>query len=616
MSAYTLVAFTLPAAPGSITITGAPARPQAALFLSTYAAINSQIHNPRGRHSWGVATRRNGVTQQAATAMCVNGATPITAKRIDTSSACLIGLDGAATAPVVFARASLVDFTPSGCILEVTATPPTPTDRNVWVLFITGVDDAEVLTFAAPPTAGDLVLSAHFKPSAMIVGGGGAPALDTISAHACSSVGMVAGAGKANQRLSAWRTCDGIAYPSKSMGLSGGYALAEAQPDGPTVYDSAYVSAWGAASVTITWDVKFDSTPRRYFALLLRGPRAFAGHTPFVPNIGMTPPPVTGLPFTPAMVFTCNTGDNAPPSATGGVQVFWTPPVALGIAGPGITTGPGTDVRLDSWDLDGGNGNCGHRMSENGAFHGGDFGDHHISSTLAAFTPDGWTMNASTGLGPMAVTSQLLYLALSEPVPGLDEVPIVVPQLASYHQDRAAERLTQQFREGASMPGVVRALAGGHQALEDAAQAVRASRDIASATGAQLDLIGAIVGQARQGRADEAYRTWIRARMRLNRGSGTAEDVIAVFRSITQAANAIVVEELFPAGFVLKIGGTTVVDPAALGAVLQAVRAAGVSATLEASTTADASAFAFDPNGAGFGDANNPATGGAFIGAF
>jgi hypothetical protein len=180
------------------------------------------------------------------------------------------------------------------------------------------------------------------------------------------------------------------------------------------------------------------------------------------------------------------------------------------------------------------------------------------------------------------------------------------------HQERAVARLTQQFRDGVSVPNLVRALTGGLQEIEDAVHAIRASRAIGVATGAQLDLIGRIVGQPREGRVDDVYRIWLRARVRVNRGSGTPEDLLSVFASVTQGSTAIVLEEQFPAGFVLRVGSTSIIDPAELAALLRLARVAGVYAIVESATTIDTTSFAFDSNGAGYGDVNDPGAGGTY----
>src|SRR5512133_111299 len=97
------------------------------------------------------------------------------------------------------------------------------------------------------------------------------------------------------------------------------------------------------------------------------------------------------------------------------------------------------------------------------------------------------------------------------------------------HGDRAAARLLQQYRDGASIPALVRALSGGLQQVEDVLWDIRLRRAVSAAEGVQLDVLGRIVGQPREGRTDAVYRIWILARVRLNKGSGRPEDLLGVF---------------------------------------------------------------------------------------
>lgn len=52
------------------------------------------------------------------------------------------------------------------------------------------------------------------------------------------------------------------------------------------------------------------------------------------------------------------------------------------------------------------------------------------------------------------------------------------------------------------------------------------------AEGAQLDMLGRIVGQKRDGLGDAAYRAHIKARVRINQSFGTPADVIAVLKLV------------------------------------------------------------------------------------
>lgn len=74
-------------------------------------------------------------------------------------------------------------------------------------------------------------------------------------------------------------------------------------------------------------------------------------------------------------------------------------------------------------------------------------------------------------------------------------------------------------------------------------------RRIANATGAQLDVIGAIVGQAREGTDDATFARLIQARILSNRSSGTVEEVYAVAALALPLGSAFHMTDAFPAGF-------------------------------------------------------------------
>lgn len=74
------------------------------------------------------------------------------------------------------------------------------------------------------------------------------------------------------------------------------------------------------------------------------------------------------------------------------------------------------------------------------------------------------------------------------------------------------------------------------QELEDATWDVINKRLIDNAEGAQLDIIGKIVGEDRAGKEDPLYRLYIEARIRVNRSSGRPRDIIEVARILESTA--------------------------------------------------------------------------------
>lgn len=78
--------------------------------------------------------------------------------------------------------------------------------------------------------------------------------------------------------------------------------------------------------------------------------------------------------------------------------------------------------------------------------------------------------------------------------------------------------------------GLITALMGQLQAIEDAAIATILQRALTVAEGAQLDLLGKLVGQPRDARVDADYRRVIGCKIAVNESQGTREDLIRVAR--------------------------------------------------------------------------------------
>ncbi len=102
------------------------------------------------------------------------------------------------------------------------------------------------------------------------------------------------------------------------------------------------------------------------------------------------------------------------------------------------------------------------------------------------------------------------------------------------HVEVALARLIARWAadERPNLAVFVRAFAEEVQELEDAIWFVLYGRMLDYAEGAQLDVLGRIVGQLRSGLSDDAYRVHITARIRINRSIGTPADVIDVLRLV------------------------------------------------------------------------------------
>jgi hypothetical protein len=161
------------------------------------------------------------------------------------------------------------------------------------------------------------------------------------------------------------------------------------------------------------------------------------------------------------------------------------------------------------------------------------------------------------------------------------------------HADRALARLAMQHRGKTRTEALVRALAGSTQAVENVLAELLAERALSAAVGAQLDVLGVIVGVDRDGLEDNPFRVRINTRIRINRSSGTGNDILEVFRLVLPAGNGLELIEEFPAALRLVISNALPIYEEEAVALLRTTRAAGVRGLLQWSLAGTADAFTF-----------------------
>jgi len=204
------------------------------------------------------------------------------------------------------------------------------------------------------------------------------------------------------------------------------------------------------------------------------------------------------------------------------------------------------------------------------------------------------------------------------------DVPIVfgevlVEQLSKItdHADAAVSRLIEQYRDKPNFVSLIRTYANRIQRVEDEMWRLFTERTLESAVGEQLNVLGRVVGQARQGFDDDEYRLHIRAKVKLNRSSGTVPELLEIFRLVTPAGTTLQFIPRYPAGFRLRLGvsGFSAAGIALLLGFLRAARAAGVWGGLHWITSTEAETFCFDGgDGAGFGSVLDADIGGKLSG--
>lgn len=141
------------------------------------------------------------------------------------------------------------------------------------------------------------------------------------------------------------------------------------------------------------------------------------------------------------------------------------------------------------------------------------------------------------------------------------------------------------------------------QTIEDTLQQMASERFVDTAVGEQLDIIGRIVGQGREGLADADYRRYIRAKIAANNSNGTVEDLLTVaFLVVYDVSVTYQVHNQGIAAAVLRLNGAAVTSNTAniLIRFLGLAVAGGVRVILEYSDQAPATWFKWDTVGQGW----------------
>lgn len=147
--------------------------------------------------------------------------------------------------------------------------------------------------------------------------------------------------------------------------------------------------------------------------------------------------------------------------------------------------------------------------------------------------------------------------------------------LPVYEPDHVAKGialLLQQWRTSSKLVGILATYLRIFQDLEDVTWDVINSRMLDTAVGAQLDMLGDLVGESRRGRNDIDYRAAVRLRIRVNRSQGRAVDVIDI---ATQGSGAPVKYREYPESFAWEVELVNPPSPAAVAQALMQAKAAG-----------------------------------------
>lgn len=217
----------------------------------------------------------------------------------------------------------------------------------------------------------------------------------------------------------------------------------------------------------------------------------------------------------------------------------------------------------------------------------------------------------------------------------------IISQITN-HDDQAKNRVITQYKDSVNLNKIISVYTQQIQEFEDAAFALINERTLDGSIGFQLDQMGTILDEIRNGLDDDDYRIVLKAKIAENVSEGTPEDLIGIFKVLLNPEE-VHYNEIYPAGFELTAIGDQ--DPvSSIERVKQAInraKPAGVELVSVKQVTRfpefsflddpdptgggfrdllvlseTSTPFVFfddpDPNGIGLGDANNAALGGDF----
>lgn len=134
----------------------------------------------------------------------------------------------------------------------------------------------------------------------------------------------------------------------------------------------------------------------------------------------------------------------------------------------------------------------------------------------------------------------------------------MIPVKLTDHVARGLAKLTDQFRGRPVIEAILSSYLHQIQLLEDATWKVIECRILSADTvGDQLDQIGKLVGEAREGRSDADYFPAIALRIKINRSDGRAEDILQVAALKILDVAAFEYSEGYPAGWMISTFGIT-----------------------------------------------------------
>lgn len=161
------------------------------------------------------------------------------------------------------------------------------------------------------------------------------------------------------------------------------------------------------------------------------------------------------------------------------------------------------------------------------------------------------------------------------------------------HAEESVARLLSQFKGKTKLEGMVSAQADQTQDEETTFFDLLDRLNIDISVGAQLDGIGEIIGEDRKGKSDALYRIYLKARVLVNKSSGTAPQINEIADILIADAYAQTYREYYPAAWKIIVDDEFPTDIDAVAELLSETRAGGVHGFLEYTEVDDDETFTF-----------------------
>ena len=194
------------------------------------------------------------------------------------------------------------------------------------------------------------------------------------------------------------------------------------------------------------------------------------------------------------------------------------------------------------------------------------------------------------------------------------------------HVEEGKAMLLEQFRDKPRLAALLGVFLGQVQAAESALWQLFSERTVDTAAGVQLDNLGTIVGETRQGLSDADYRTLIRGRIAANKSMGREGDLRdVVFACLGSDSSSVISRTWPPAEVETEVAEPlTNINPYTMGRLLKIATAACVRIVLRWQAQAETSTFGIsdlysvseiNQASEGFGWSGDASLGGALTGA-